>query len=501
MGVLLEEELKFLKEYYFHLIKISDQLKTIHFSSAHYSGVNAIDFQTFYEFLRTTQDSVLGMRKNKLLPYEYVRSLTASQYQYQNNNVNSTLEITSEVATDLWVLMVNSWGVIRDRAGCEITDNCHSLDEFLQFACNKSTPDIDAKINEICDSLAKSLVIWRDNVNESGLSLEKIYSGLEYEWSLLWKEHADLLRKNEAFHTDSKIANSEMLSGDKADGQRPISRREKGSSYPKDPIKLDLYWFRAWAEKIDTMLEPDWQGKQWEPSHYDWMLIRPDEFARDAMLRFSVSHSEVIGQVREFQHGMEACYTEYCELNPLPICDKCGATLEEENDQLHCSDCGFQKPKPDIPSHKIETATRSYEESLLSLSRVIKVTANAVEANLFKATEPDTKKQLANQVSSLSNVSKDSSEDCGLNLNNFTGRPFQLIKVLDLSKDNIFVATSGSLSKILEFTVHREEVEGLIKSLQTEGNKQLKNANSVFKISRKKLGSNEEYRLSLIKES
>ena len=75
----------------------------------------------------------------------------------------------------------------------------------------------------------------------------------------------------------------------------------------------DLWSIRGWGERLDALLTDDEprDGLPWEPSTLDWVIFRPDESARDAMIRYGVKYPEVIGQVREFLDYVECRYLKF----------------------------------------------------------------------------------------------------------------------------------------------------------------------------------------------
>jgi hypothetical protein len=145
----------------------------------------------------------------------------------------------------------------------------------------------------------------------------------------------------------------------------------------------DLHWLRGWGERIKALAESDKQ-----PCRLSWMLFRPDEHARNALLRFATRYAEVIAQIREFLTDTEERFAELTTLLPPSACPECGngGYLEVRDGALCCAWCGYRldwcPPHPDL----VDSATARFIDRCLSLCGVIRVAAEAIEAAETPAT-------------------------------------------------------------------------------------------------------------------
>jgi hypothetical protein len=70
---------------------------------------------------------------------------------------------------------------------------------------------------------------------------------------------------------------------------------------PLRPKLPPLHWLRGWGKRIESWLE----GEHWDASECDWMIMRADRDAADAMLEFSVGFPTLIEEIRRCQIAVE----------------------------------------------------------------------------------------------------------------------------------------------------------------------------------------------------
>lgn len=74
----------------------------------------------------------------------------------------------------------------------------------------------------------------------------------------------------------------------------------------------DLHWLWGWGYRLRSMLNDDH-----EPSEYDWMIFRPDELARDAMMRFSIEYSHIVKQIDDYLEFTEKQFQAFLDKNDV----------------------------------------------------------------------------------------------------------------------------------------------------------------------------------------
>jgi len=163
----------------------------------------------------------------------------------------------------------------------------------------------------------------------------------------------------------------------------------------------DNYWFEAWAEKIEALLKRD-------RTRVDSLVFRPDQFVRDAMVRYSVDFAGVIGQVEKYLQSSESQFKAFCELHPPIKCSQCSSDNVSIYDNVwDCLDCGTLTKIPQFRQHDIEACNEVFNESLFELARIIRVAAVSIESKKEQRQEriAPKLKELQAAIQSLSNLS------------------------------------------------------------------------------------------------
>ena len=60
---------------------------------------------------------------------------------------------------------------------------------------------------------------------------------------------------------------------------------KKLSQFPY-PYNTDLHWLWGWAQRVEANINDD----EFSPSEHDWIYLRADQHAADAMLAFSIDY-------------------------------------------------------------------------------------------------------------------------------------------------------------------------------------------------------------------
>lgn len=72
------------------------------------------------------------------------------------------------------------------------------------------------------------------------------------------------------------------------------------------PYGTDLHWFWGWGQRIGDFFDSD----PFVASDADWIVIRADEHAANAMLRYSVDYAPLVEEVKHIQREVENRWDE-----------------------------------------------------------------------------------------------------------------------------------------------------------------------------------------------
>tara|TARA_B100000519_G_scaffold110780_2_gene95869 strand:- start:447 stop:1094 length:648 start_codon:yes stop_codon:yes gene_type:complete len=91
-----------------------------------------------------------------------------------------------------------------------------------------------------------------------------------------------------------------------------VRRREDGEHtgevVPDFPYLYgtDLHWLWGWGQRLEDFLE----HAPFNPSQSDWIVIRADMKAQDAMMRFSIDYKSLVDEVKSRQEDVENRWKE-----------------------------------------------------------------------------------------------------------------------------------------------------------------------------------------------
>lgn len=153
-----------------------------------------------------------------------------------------------------------------------------------------------------------------------------------------------------------------------------LARSPRG---PQKHFPPNIHWFRGWGVRLRAMVQSD----EWEPSRYDGMIFRPDQNAREAMIRFGGRYPQVIGQVREYLAHAEEVFADFLQLQPPIVCPTCGSgsDIVDTNGRQHCCECGTGILPPPQTPHEAEDAKAGLCDALMNLERVLSVAVDTIE--------------------------------------------------------------------------------------------------------------------------
>jgi len=150
------------------------------------------------------------------------------------------------------------------------------------------------------------------------------------------------------------------------------------SDYGDTPEQIDLYWFRAWGERLKSMIEKP----GFVPGRLDCMVLLPDRLTRYAMVRLAVTLPEVMRQVSEFLEHAKCAFADLCKSLPPECCPSCESSQDfkgEGDDIWHCWACGERHHIQPVDQRKKEGAEATACESYNDLSRIVAVAADAIK--------------------------------------------------------------------------------------------------------------------------
>lgn len=161
----------------------------------------------------------------------------------------------------------------------------------------------------------------------------------------------------------------------------------------------DLHWFDGWGARIRGWDNSDDNDIPWEPTRLSWFIFRPDEFARNAMIRLGVRYPQVIRQVREFLDHAERMFSPFCDLLPpdeCSECHKCGYLIEDEDELgkfLLCEWCGDRIAWTPSDPELVDRTASYFHESLIDLGRVIGVATETIWEAVLTFSEESTSEE------------------------------------------------------------------------------------------------------------
>lgn len=152
-----------------------------------------------------------------------------------------------------------------------------------------------------------------------------------------------------------------------------------GVATPVATVEEDLQWFRGWATRINAMLD----RPHFQPDRFDWMVFRPDRWAREAMIRFGGKWPVIIRQVQDFLDHAERMYAAMCEQLPVEQCLVCGDDEDYVDDRGYrsCRRCGARARLPDVDWPTVNTARSNAAGAYLRLAEVVETAVDAMEAD------------------------------------------------------------------------------------------------------------------------
>lgn len=86
--------------------------------------------------------------------------------------------------------------------------------------------------------------------------------------------------------------------------KRDVSVESTSPRWPY-PYGTELYWFWAWGSTIKDMLE-----RGFSPGECDWIVIKANSGANDAMMRYSIDYPAVVQEVRRWALEVENRWKE-----------------------------------------------------------------------------------------------------------------------------------------------------------------------------------------------
>lgn len=160
-----------------------------------------------------------------------------------------------------------------------------------------------------------------------------------------------------------------------SDGLFPFS----GAATRVATVEEDLQWFRGWATRINAMLD----RPHFQPDRFDWIVFRPDRWAREAMIRFGGKWPVIIRQVQDFLDHAERKYATMCEQLPVEECLVCRDDEDyfDEQGYRSCRRCGARARLPDVDWPTVNTARSNAAGAYLRLAEVIETAVDAMEAD------------------------------------------------------------------------------------------------------------------------